>query len=61
MPDEIKFLSICGLLGYGYPLESLEKGAEAGAAFLGVDAGSTDRDVYGYQQHFPLADMEIQL
>ncbi|MHC4738730.1 MAG: acyclic terpene utilization AtuA family protein [Planctomycetota bacterium] len=46
MPDEIKFLSICGLLGYGYPLESLKKGVEAGAAFLGVDAGSTDPGPY---------------
>ena len=46
MSDELRFLSICGMLGYGYPLESLEAGIDAGPAFLGVDSGSTDPGPY---------------
>jgi len=46
MPDEIKFLSLCGMLGYGYPPESLERGLRRDPAFIGVDAGSTDPGPY---------------
>lgn len=43
---ELTYLSPCGLLGYGYPAESLERGLAAGPAFIGVDAGSTDPGPY---------------
>ena len=46
MSREIRLLSICGMLGYGYPLESLQSGIRAGADFLGVDSGSTDPGPY---------------
>ena len=44
--SEIRFLALCGMLGYGYPRESLERGLQIGAAFVGVDAGSTDPGPY---------------
>lgn len=43
---ELRFVSLCGMLGYGYPVASLEAGMAAGPAFLGVDAGSTDPGPY---------------
>jgi len=46
MQKEIRFLSVCGMLGYGYPLESLEKGLKSGVAFVGADNGSTDPGPY---------------
>ncbi len=46
MGDEIRFVSLCGMLGYGYPLGSLETAMRAGAEFVGVDAGSTDPGPY---------------
>jgi len=46
MPDEIRFLSICGMLGYGYPPESLATGLRWNVAFLGADNGSTDPGPY---------------
>jgi len=39
---ELRLVSLCGLLGYGYPLQSLRSALEQGADFVGVDAGSTD-------------------
>lgn len=42
----IRFLSLCGLLGYGYPESSLRAGLDAEPAFLGVDSGSTDPGPY---------------
>jgi hypothetical protein len=44
--EGIRFLSLCGMLGYGYPVESLRAGMQAQPAFLGVDAGSTDPGPY---------------
>ena len=44
--NSIRFLSICGLLGYGYPESSLQAGLDAEPAFLGVDNGSTDPGPY---------------
>jgi len=44
--NEIRFLSLCGLLGYGYPIESLKAGMERGVDFVGVDVGSTDPGPY---------------
>ncbi len=46
MPEQIRFLSICGLLGYGYPEESLRAGLDADPSFLGVDSGSSDPGPY---------------
>lgn len=43
---EVRFVSLCGMLGYGYPLASLEAGMAARPDFLGVDAGSTDPGPY---------------
>lgn len=46
MDREIRFLSVCGMLGYGYPLENMKAPELDGVAFLGVDAGSTDPGPY---------------
>lgn len=46
MPDAFRLLSVCGLLGYGYPEDSLRRGMQAKPALLGVDAGSTDPGPY---------------
>jgi len=46
MPEPMRFLSICGMLGYGFPEESLGIGMQAKPAFLGVDNGSTDPGPY---------------
>lgn len=46
MDDCITYLSLCGLLGYGYPLESLRRGLEHELDLIGVDAGSTDPGPY---------------
>ena len=43
---ELRFLSLTGMLGYGYALESLRRGLERGVHFLGADAGSTDPGPY---------------
>lgn len=43
---EIRFLSLCGLLGYGFPAASLKIGMEHGPSFIGVDGGSTDPGPY---------------
>ena len=42
----LKYVSICGLLGYGYPVKSLETALKTNPSFLGVDAGSTDPGPY---------------
>lgn len=44
--EELRYLSLCGMLGYGYPEQSLEAGLAAEPAFIGVDAGSTDPGPY---------------
>lgn len=46
MSKEIKFLSLCGMLGYGYPVEGLKRAMREDIAFIGVDAGSTDPGPY---------------
>ncbi len=46
MAEPIRFVSLCGLLGYGFPEESLRQGLHFDPAFLGVDAGSTDPGPY---------------
>ena len=46
MSKNIKFLSLCGMLGYGYPLDGLKRAMQEDIAFIGVDAGSTDPGPY---------------
>ena len=42
MNDEIKILSPCGMLGYGFPASSFMRGLEEEIHGIVVDAGSTD-------------------
>jgi len=46
MPDSLCFVSACGMLGYGYPPESLDRAMTRRPAMLGVDSGSTDSGPY---------------
>ena len=39
---EMRILSTCGLLGYGFPDASFNKGLERNPDVIAVDAGSTD-------------------
>ncbi|MBR2721101.1 MAG: acyclic terpene utilization AtuA family protein, partial [Lentisphaeria bacterium] len=42
----IRYLSLCGLLGYGYSLAGLKRALQEELDFIGVDAGSTDPGPY---------------
>lgn len=42
MKDEIRILSPCGILGYGFPIKSFMNGMEEKPDAIIVDAGSTD-------------------
>ena len=44
--DEIRVLSPTAILGYGFPLESLEEGMRRKPHVMAVDAGSTDAGPY---------------
>ncbi|MBE6375140.1 MAG: DUF1446 domain-containing protein [Lentisphaerae bacterium] len=44
--QSIRYLSLCGLLGYGYSLSSLTNALQEDLDFVGVDAGSTDPGPY---------------
>ncbi len=44
--SEIRYLSLCGMLGYGYAAEEFQRHLEDGWDFIGVDAGSTDPGPY---------------
>lgn len=46
MSDELRYLSLCGMLGYGYSPISLENAFADKLDFIGVDAGSTDPGPY---------------
>ncbi|MBE6408317.1 MAG: DUF1446 domain-containing protein [Lentisphaerae bacterium] len=46
MKKPIRYLSLCGLLGYGYAPESLKNALAAELDFVGVDGGSTDPGPY---------------
>ena len=46
MKEPIRYLSLCGLLGYGYSTVSLENALKEKLDFIGVDAGSTDPGPY---------------
>lgn len=44
--ESIRYLSVCGMLGYGYPVCNLECGVGQGFDFIGADNGSTDPGPY---------------
>ena len=44
--NEVRVLSPCGGLGYGFPPDSLEQGLRRNPHVIGVDAGSTDPGPY---------------
>lgn len=46
MKKPIRYLSLCGLLGYGYSLVSLKNALDTELDFVGVDGGSTDPGPY---------------
>ena len=46
MKDSISYLSLSGILGYGYAPVSLENALKADLDFIGVDGGSTDPGPY---------------
>jgi hypothetical protein len=46
MNSELRSIAINGMLGYGYPIESLAQGMRENPHALGVDAGSTDAGPY---------------
>ncbi len=46
MTDEIRIVSVNGMLGYGYELESLKAGIDSKPHLMGCDAGSTDPGPY---------------
>ena len=46
MKKPIRYLSLCGLLGYGYAPESLKNALASELDFVGVDGGSTDPGPY---------------
>jgi hypothetical protein len=43
---ELRIMSVCGFLGYGYPEESLKAGLARNPHVIGVDSGSTDPGPY---------------
>ncbi len=46
-PKEIRYISLCGMLGYGYDTGNFEKKiSDCNIDFIGVDAGSTDPGPY---------------
>src|SRR5689334_1094439 len=45
-PEEYRLLSTSGLLGYGFPEASLERGLAREPHMIGVDGGSTDPGPY---------------
>lgn len=44
--DELKILAFNGQLGYGFPIESFNKGLMKGPDLIGADAGSMDQGPY---------------
>lgn len=44
--QELKYLSVCGMLGYGFPAEGLRRMLDENLAFIGADSGSTDPGPY---------------
>ena len=54
MPSQLRLIAINGMLGYGYPAESLQRGMLHSPHLLGVDAGSTDAGPYYLGHGVPL-------
>lgn len=46
MVEKIRYISVCGMLGYGYPVASLQRGLERNVDFIAADNGSTDPGPY---------------
>lgn len=46
MAESIKYLSLCGMLGYGFPESGLHSACEQQLDFIGADSGSTDPGPY---------------
>lgn len=47
MPEEkLTYVSLCGMLGYGFPEASLARSLDCAPAFIGADNGSTDPGPY---------------
>ena len=44
--DELKVLSVCGFMGYGFPEDSLLRGISKSPNVIGADNGSTDPGPY---------------
>ena len=44
--EDMKIVSLCGLLGYGYSEEALNIAFSEKVDYVGVDAGSTDPGPY---------------
>jgi len=58
---EIRVLSPTAILGYGFPLESLERGLKLEPDVIGVDAGSTDPGPYYLGEGVPfVADSSVE-
>ena len=54
MASQLRLIAINGMLGYGYPTESLQRGMLQAPHALGVDAGSTDAGPYYLGHGVPL-------
>jgi hypothetical protein len=58
---EVRVLSPTAILGYGFPLESLERGLKLEPDVIGVDAGSTDPGPYYLGEGVPfVADSNVE-
>ncbi len=55
---ELRILSPTAILGYGYPLESLERGLREDPDVIAVDAGSTDPGPYYLGEGVPFVSEE---
>lgn len=54
MAEQVTSIAINGMLGYGYPVDSLHRGLEYSPDILGVDAGSTDAGPFYLGHGLPL-------
>ena len=54
MTKQLTSIAINGMLGYGYPVESLHRGLKFSPDVLGVDAGSTDAGPFYLGHGLPL-------
>jgi hypothetical protein len=54
MAPQLRLVAVNGMLGYGYPIDSLQRGMRASPDLLGVDAGSTDAGPFYLGHGVPL-------